>query len=888
MAADTKAKLLQGAERYVLHGKVQQAIEEYLKIVKVDPNDVLILNTIGDLYLRQGNSAEANKYFSRVAENYVQNNFFLKAIAVYKKILTADPDNLEINATMASLYAKQGLTVEAKNQYLRIASLYEKQERGKEAMDAYESIVELDPSNSAVRRKLAGLYSAEGVRDKAHQHWAGAGRAQAKAGDLAGAVDSFGRACDLKPLDADVMREYLDCCLSLKDPAPALKQLKASVEAAPDNLELRDMLGKACLAAGDPEAALKAFKIVFSMDEARYGNLFDAAQAFVEREDYDQALNCVADLIPILISRRETTRARQLYEQILQRRPDYLPALEKMASLFTATGERAFYLDTIDKIARYHEERKHHAEALEYVEEILRARPDSEEHQKRHFDLFAEAYPGTPYVTPVQPHQSAPAEVASALLEADTASKDGSSGLVEVDLLINYGLKEKALNLLLSLEARDPYDKEVRQRLLNLYKADQRLQSAAEQCLLLAALNRRAKNEEAAQSFICEAKQLAPEMEGYAADLDAFASKHGIETTSSASGSPAAGQVAEPVDLSSDLLDIFFSGNEADAPGAGAGSDSGAGDITEPFLPSVPVAAKPIEEQLQEVDFYIRLGFNAEALTKLNEIARVSPGNPELASRYEKLGETEPSPQSATTDSEASGEPAFGESAKVAPDSLDVFHELDLESTLDSFAQSEEIFGNNANGAEKPEETGFSLQMPEPEPAPGPAAAAAAASQPDFQVNEMFADLMDEAGGAQAPEASGDSFEEHFSLGTAYRDMDLHEEAIREFELALKAANAAQDGRRIVQCCGMLSACSLKKGMPSSAVRWCQTGLKVADISSHEAIALRYDMGVAHSMSGSNDRALECFDQIFDLDPGYRDVAQRIDELKGGFRRHAP
>jgi hypothetical protein len=85
----------------------------------------------------------------------------------------------------------------------------------------------------------------------------------------------------------------------------------------------------------------------------------------------------------------------------------------------------------------------------------------------------------------------------------------------------------------------------------------------------------------------------------------------------------------------------------------------------------------------------------------------------------------------------------------------------------------------------------------------------------------------------------------------------------------------------------MLSTCFLKKGMPSSALRWCQTGLRVKDISSHEAMALRYDMGVAHSMSGSSERALECFGQIFGLDPGYRDVAQRIDELKGGFERHA-
>jgi hypothetical protein len=86
----------------------------------------------------------------------------------------------------------------------------------------------------------------------------------------------------------------------------------------------------------------------------------------------------------------------------------------------------------------------------------------------------------------------------------------------------------------------------------------------------------------------------------------------------------------------------------------------------------------------------------------------------------------------------------------------------------------------------------------------------------------------------------------------------------------------------------MLSTCFLKKDMPSSVLRWCQKGLKVGDISSHEAMALRYDMGIAHSMSGSSERALECFEWIFGLDPSYRDVARRIDELKSGLNRHAP
>src|SRR5437867_1627122 len=123
MAGDNKAKILRDAEKYVSGGKILQAINEYLKIIKTDPNDVLTLNTVGDLYLRQGKVGEATRYFAQVAESYTRNNFLLKAIAVYKKILSADPESLEINGVVAALYAKQGLTVEARNQYLRVAEL---------------------------------------------------------------------------------------------------------------------------------------------------------------------------------------------------------------------------------------------------------------------------------------------------------------------------------------------------------------------------------------------------------------------------------------------------------------------------------------------------------------------------------------------------------------------------------------------------------------------------------------------------------------------------------------------------------------------------------------------------------------------------------------------
>jgi len=144
-----------------------------------------------------------------------------------------------------------------------------------------------------------------------------------------------------------------------------------------------------------------------------------------------------------------------------------------------------------------------------------------------------------------------------------------------------------------------------------------------------------------------------------------------------------------------------------------------------------------------------------------------------------------------------------------------------------------------------------------------------------------FPDLLDEVNAISDEEIAKEDFETHFNLGIAYREMDLLDDAIKEFQIAFKTTNPANSPREVVRCCGMLSTCYLEKGMPQSTIRWCQTGLSMSEISPHESIALRYDMGVAFTELAEYRHALECFSKIFGMDPGYRDVAQKIDNLRG-------
>src|SRR5713101_1830068 len=115
--AFNKAKALQEAEKLVSQGKIPLAIRQYLRILENEPSELIILNTVGDLYVRERNLPEALKYFNRLADSYVQEGFTVKAIAIHKKISKLDSGSVGPLLKLAELYTQQGLSREAREQY---------------------------------------------------------------------------------------------------------------------------------------------------------------------------------------------------------------------------------------------------------------------------------------------------------------------------------------------------------------------------------------------------------------------------------------------------------------------------------------------------------------------------------------------------------------------------------------------------------------------------------------------------------------------------------------------------------------------------------------------------------------------------------------------------
>ncbi len=118
-------------------------------------------------------------------------------------------------------------------------------------------------------------------------------------------------------------------------------------------------------------------------------------------------------------------------------------------------------------------------------------------------------------------------------------------------------------------------------------------------------------------------------------------------------------------------------------------------------------------------------------------------------------------------------------------------------------------------------------------------------------------------------------------MGTAYKEMDLIDEAIQEFQTAANLVKPADGTSRFLQCCNLLGHCFLQKGMPEAAVIWFKKGLSAPGHSEDEYQALRYELGTAYEQLGDFKQAREFYTQVYGVDVSYREVADKLSQLKG-------
>ena len=657
-----KQKVLSAAEKCVQQGKLPNAIAEYEKILKHDAKDLTVLNTIGDLYSRLGESEKAADCFKSVGDAYASQGFTVKAIAMYKK-LSKLKASMESVLRLAELYTQQGLFNDARAQYLLVAEDFLKSGQLDQAVRIFEKTLEMDPDNAAMRSKLAEVYIRLGKKEDAWKILSAAAESLRSKGQLAAADEVLQRMLKLQPGNGYVLALRGRAALDGGDPAAAIECLSkvGDLDTNPDGLRA---LFQAYLKTKrfEDASALATKLATIHNDNAAIG---EYAEALLENQEYRDALNVYNEHGDELLKGDPAKFSESLRTIIGHVRED-AQALEILLALFQKTGENTHVSELYELLAHAYVQSGDLEKARDCYAKLMQIEPANQMHARNHQQVLEKM--GHSADTP---HQLTSEEGIARIeeLEAtapfieqpypDDVALAVRSALTDAELFISYNTAHKALEPLMAALPKAPRDLRLNQKLAALHTKAGRFTEAAVCCRTLESIYRDAGHSEQAAGYgeiaaKCEARSgvtesgtpaaelpvqapvsaSAPEFE-IAAPVESSATiEQGAETASPASAGKsasrsgiffhgastpprvepkpveAAASAAEPastpaeepahVDLSSDWeSDLTVESPQAEAAGAEAPQEIVAPEIHAPAAPSEQTGATLAEYQPQ-------------------------------------------------------------------------------------------------------------------------------------------------------------------------------------------------------------------------------------------------------------------------------------------------
>ena len=476
--AYNKSKHVENAQKYLHQAKVAQAIAEYQTILKHEPKDQVTLMTVGDLYVRQGETFQALEYFERLAKIFLNDGFVAKAIAIYKKIAKLAPEETRPVERLAELYVQQGVLSEARPIYLQLADLHERGGRKAESAQLLRKLLDAEPDNLRVQTRLAELSVAIGQP------------ADAVAGYLAAAEQLHGRGDHVEAV------KYADLALKLRAndlPASTLKaralgaagrrsdaeELLQSLPELDSGGDAAELLLDLYLEAGEFEPACTLATKIFQRDRKRFASAHRVASSLLELNEFDRALGLLDAVREAMTDAGEHELLSQSLTRASERLPGRIEPREWLVELYGRASDSFRLPDALASLAEAYEAAGRPDRAQQTYAQLLDRTPDNEGVRRNYKRLqgmngghvAVEERPRAPEKETSHATNTDPADVEAA--NADAALDEEtqifvSQSLTDVDLFSSYGLTQKAIDLLEVVRKRAPQHTPTLERLLDL------------------------------------------------------------------------------------------------------------------------------------------------------------------------------------------------------------------------------------------------------------------------------------------------------------------------------------------------------------------------------------------------------------------------------------
>ena len=131
----------------------EMAEEKYLDLVHKEPENAKAQMKLAEIYQKKGERKKAVEKYLLAADIFAKNNFYARAMAIYKQVPKQDPSLDHVYLKIADIYKKMGFMADALAQYRLLIQHYDRSGMKEKALEVMGLMSEVDHRKSPAAAK---------------------------------------------------------------------------------------------------------------------------------------------------------------------------------------------------------------------------------------------------------------------------------------------------------------------------------------------------------------------------------------------------------------------------------------------------------------------------------------------------------------------------------------------------------------------------------------------------------------------------------------------------------------------------------------------------------------------------------------------------------------
>jgi len=462
------AKRVERAEKLLQKGKTAEALEEYLLVLRDDPENDVVRQLAADLCLSLSRNIDAVRLLGDLFERQVAAGDATRASLTYKKLARHGSPTWQQKIRFGQL-------LEGSNKKLAVgtyeAALADLLKLGKkqESAEVLARVVALEPIQANYLR-VAELASEVGNRKGAAAAYQRV--AQLSAADGGDAAQWYERAYQEDSSDPSIALAYGKSLLAQGQAGAAIFILEAQMGSGQVTSELREAYATSLVAAGRYTEAEPSVWQLFEQNPSRVQQVITLIGNFLDGEQDENAVALARKLEQFQRRRGERRQFIAIMEDITAAHRPCSQMLEFLSELYNASNRENDYCQTLLKLFDLYCSTSEFAKAAECLDRAAEVDPYEPGHLKRLDQLKGKVEDGrfrsiSSRFSSVSKPAEEPAHVDGPTLGASTLQ----DLMLQAEILVQYGMRSKAVERLQRIQELFPREEERNEDLQRLYLA---------------------------------------------------------------------------------------------------------------------------------------------------------------------------------------------------------------------------------------------------------------------------------------------------------------------------------------------------------------------------------------------------------------------------------